>query len=59
MHGNYRQSAPPQTIKHESVSGIARDLKLSQKTVKKYLKAETEPAYQHNAVHLLSPEFPS
>lgn len=35
-------------VKHESISGIARDLKLSRNTVRKYLKAETEPAYRRS-----------
>lgn len=33
-------------VKGESISSIARDLDLSRNTVKKYLKAEAEPAYQ-------------
>lgn len=33
-------------VKGESISGIARDLKLSRNTVKKYLKAGAEPRYQ-------------
>lgn len=33
-------------VKGESISAIARDLKLSRNTVKKYLTAETEPLYQ-------------
>lgn len=35
-------------VKQESISGIARDLNVSRNTVKKYLKAEVEPAYQRN-----------
>jgi len=35
-------------VKQESISGIARDLKLSRNTVRKYLKAETEPAYRRS-----------
>jgi transposase len=33
-------------VKEESISAIARDLNLSRNTVKKYLKAETEPTYR-------------
>lgn len=36
-------------VKEESISAIARDLNLSRNTVKKYLKAETEPTYQRRA----------
>jgi len=35
-------------VKKESISHIARDLNLSRNTVKKYLKAEEEPAYQRS-----------
>ncbi|MBJ6611782.1 MAG: IS21 family transposase, partial [Candidatus Thiothrix moscowensis] len=35
-------------VKQESISGIARDLKLSRNTVRKYLKADTEPAYRRS-----------
>lgn len=33
-------------VKGENVSAIARDLNLSRNTVKKYLKAESEPVYR-------------
>ena len=33
-------------VKGESISAIARDFRLSRNTVRKYLKAETEPRYQ-------------
>jgi len=33
-------------VKGESISAIARDLNLSRNTVKKYLKAESEPVYR-------------
>ena len=33
-------------VKGESISAIARDLRLSRNTVRKYLKAETEPRYR-------------
>lgn len=33
-------------VKGESISSIARDLNLSRNTVKKYLKAESEPVYR-------------
>lgn len=33
-------------VKNENISAIARELNLSRNTVKKYLKADTEPSYQ-------------
>ena len=35
-------------VKGEAISAIARDLKLSRNTVKKYLKAETEPYHRRH-----------
>ncbi len=36
-------------VKGESISAIARDLNLSRNTVKKYLNAEADPAYQRES----------
>lgn len=36
-------------VKGQSISSIARDLNLSRNTVKKYLKAEAEPAYRRQS----------